>query len=194
VGDPRPSHWPANVDPFTGAGAGIDWAHRAIHDGRSFSVTARNLALAAGGTLVLAWRTPPTTERFIHILVSWLTEEEGVMELLEGATWDINTGTAAAIYCRNRVLDSAAKLLENIRPGGTFEATQALVQDPTTLTGPVIYRQSSFVGRAAEGIRRGEHEWILKPSTNYAVRVTNENGVNKGGEIEIDWYELVVNP
>lgn len=186
---PKPSSNPGGLDAMTGHYIILSHGHHEIHEGCSYTAHARATALGSSAALALAFKTPPATSGLAHLLVSWVSEGKAKVEILETAGWTTNTGTLVPIYSRNRESPGSSALQEDKTSTPTFTATQQVLQDPTALTGTVIHTQTSYAGNFATGGARGLQEFVLKAGTQYAVRITNEDGSAKGIEIEIDWYE-----
>ncbi len=170
----------------TNANVVITSDHAAIHAGEGFSVyiTADNLANGASRNVAL---TMPDTG-YVHLKFydAWISNSQGLLELYEDPH-TVSGGASLIPVNRRRlgtprisgvtVLDGAtvtlnegdhnAQRLEVLRFGGGG-------------TGPQ--------GRAG-GDRSTDIEWVLKPSTSYVLRVTNNSSVAADIGVWIFWYE-----
>lgn len=193
AGDPMPveiaasSASIADVDAMSNALKTIDLGHHEIHEGAMFICEVVDTTMGASDTIALAFKTPAGTKR-VHMVVSWSTKTEAHVELIEGPTWDNQTGTQAPIYNRHRDSATASILLEDQSTAG-FTATGTLGANPTSLTGgTVVWNDYTWSSKNVGAISRGASEFILAVSTQYAVRLTS--GVtSNAGEITLDWYE-----
>ena len=165
----------------------IDSAHHEVHEGDAFEACVVNDSMGSGATLALAFKTAAGTKR-MHLLMAFDTAAGGHLELLEGATWDAESGTEATIHNRKRetTMASSGVLADQAQAG--FLASDVMHKDPSTLAGTAICAQYAFGANKTPAGARGAAEWILKPETQYAVRLTADNASN-GGFIGLTWYE-----
>jgi len=94
----------------------------------------------------------------------------------EGAT--STGGTAFTPVIRNRNYTTASQV--------------AMVVNPTVnTTGDLIDAQflPGGVGKKSGGGDAQSLEFVLKPLTNYLIRMTNVNGTAHTGHITLEWYE-----
>ncbi len=178
-----------SVDEATRAIITISLAHHEIHSGSSYFTQASDLALADEGTLVLAFKTPDTTE-WGHFIATFITNGDANLDGIEGATWDNQSGSQNPIYNRNRNPGNSSAMLEDESSAG-FLATDNVILNPTSLAGGTIIDSVYTFGEKekAEGGTRGVLEWILKQDTQYAIRVTNNAGGENKIQLKLNWYE-----
>ena len=146
--------------------------------------------MATTETLILAFKTPTGTKR-AHLTVAFATLVGGFLEVIEGPTWDTNTGTETVIF--NRLREASMKssiLLEDKTDTPNFTATDNVLANPTTFAGGTAIRTIYAFGsqnRLAAGARDIE-EIPLKPDTAYGVKFTAVGNSNKA-QVFMDWYE-----
>ena len=163
------------------------YPHHEVHEGASFRCVAVDTTLDDTETLSLAFQTPAGTKR-AHMLIGWATAGAAHVELLEGPTWDDQSGTAAVIWNRFRDTPGSSVLLED-QAQAAFTASDALHMNPTTLAGgDSIELGRDFSSTKNTSQNRGSAEWVLDPGVQYAILLTSDvNG--SSGFIELDWYE-----
>lgn len=182
---------PIRSDSMTDVLSVIDYAHHEIHGGSSFTSSAHADPLADAATLVLAFRTPDSTER-PHMFTGFSTLVGGFLELWEDPTWTAGTGAQVAIINRLRVRPlHASTLLEDTT--GAFLATDNVIQDPAGLNVAAatclhVHYAFGVTPRPSQSKRRADHEFVLEPDTQYAVRFTAV-GNNNAAQILLNWYE-----
>jgi hypothetical protein len=108
-----------------------------------------------------------------------------------GASWGLyavptTTADGAAVTVQNR---------HRVYHGTVGHISTTTVFSAPTVTGTGTQLDGEFLGSGGAGSKSGAQsraldEWVLKPSTNYLVRVTNLSG-NNGmvGVIHIRWYQ-----
>lgn len=167
----------------------LDAPHHEIHEGDSFCSSAVDTSMGNGDTLVLAFKTMAGTKR-AHIVVQFLALSGGHVEILEGPTWDNESGSLNPIFNRKRT--SPALLSEMLEDSGqaAFTATGNLVLNPTTLAGGTALCPEYSFGTVSKPAVSGRElvEWVLRPDTQYAVRLTADAASNKG-QLILAWYE-----
>ena len=179
----------AKTDRMTGVQMAITYPHHEIHGGSSFFTVVTNESMADNDTLVIAFKTPAGTKR-MHMVWSASTLVGCHMDMLEGPSWTQGTGTAVAIMNRYRQASPDSSMLLEDKNQATFTASDEIIQDPTSLSGgsaslPVYI----FGDKKTTGGEGGDRdEWIMKPDSTIAIRMTADGGSNKG-QIILSWYE-----
>ena len=176
-------------DEMTNSLITISYEHHEIHEGDSFVVSIVDTTMASAETLVLAFKTPAGTKR-AHLIYEYSTLTGAHCELIEGPTWDQGSGAAVTITNRLRAASPASSILLENRGQVTFTASDEMISNPTTLSGGTVIDTNYSFGsnKLPESSRRGQHEFILKPDSTYAIRFTSDASSNKG-QIIVDWYE-----
>lgn len=176
---------PLRLDDDTEGLFTIDVAHAQIHEGNSYLSWAEDLDLDSTQTLVLAFKTDATKE--MHLTIETDGTVAGNVQLLEGVTWDTNTGAQNPIYNRDRNSINTSTVLEDT--DGSFDPTMNLNLNPTSLAGGTIIDKHRFgVGKKVGGDVRERDEIILDKGILYAVKVTSEENDNVV-LLKLKWYE-----
>jgi hypothetical protein len=164
-------------DRFTDAVLSTDTLHYYTHEGAAFSATVYTASLGNGATLILRISTG---SKYAHMHATASGGGACIVEMLEEAEFSA-PGAAVSSYNRNR--NSPTLSVHNLYKDPTISS------DGTNF-GTILLPGSSkgAVGGGGEG--GGRNEWILKPSTEYAIRLTNTEGVAADYSIDALWYEL----
>ena len=170
-------------DKYTNALVVISEPHHLTHVGLVFHSSHKHTGLANLASEDILIRVPSGS--YPHMNRIKLATGGGNIDILiyEGA--DIAaTGSAISAYNTNR--------------NSTLTPNVTLFEAPTVTTyGTEIHRQwlppaGAGVGMSAQGVADAEagEEWILAPSTDYIIQITNNSGDAIDFLIEILWYEL----
>jgi len=167
----------ADVDSIVGAFHTIDVLHHEIHLGTAFFVSFKTVdatPLADNATLIFALTIGA---KAIHVISTGMIGGDGEKEVLEGST--ITGGTATTVYNRNRTFLTAT--------------TVTVVRDPTVnAAGTLIDNQfipGGTGGQTLGGTSGPRNEWVFKPATVYAIRMTNRSGNVQPASLAVEWYE-----
>lgn len=165
------------------AGNGVvnaESAHHEIHEGMSFSahIPVPSLNNNVSYDVLIKVGTGA-----IHCVPAVSTSLGGSWGLYASPT---TTGDGTPITVNNRRRSSQGV--------AGFVSTTTVFSAPT-VTGAGTQLDGEFLGSGAAGSKSGAQsraldEWILKPATNYLIRVTNLSG-NNGmvGTIHVKWYQ-----
>ena len=180
---------PQKVDRLTGSIITIDYAHHEVHGGSSFASDVVDTTLANAETICLAFKTAAGTKR-IHLIEKWIVLVSGYIDLIEGPTWTNQTGTKVPIYNRKRETTMKSSVLLEDQAQLGFVASNNVIGNVTGLSGgTTISTEYAFGTRRSPASRaRGTNEWILKPDTQYCIRLTSTANSN-AAQIILDWYE-----
>jgi len=152
----------------------LDYAHKEIHSGSSFTVSYK-ADIAQSGVLDLLIVTP-NTSKYAHMTYEIDCELETDMLLYEGVT--ATAGSAVVAYNRDR--------------NNLTAATVVVTSTPTAITEGTTVIRSFHIGsgKTTGGGDRAAHEFILKKNTKYLFRLTNaiSNAANYMA-VKLDWYE-----
>lgn len=169
-------------DDYSCALTTIDSAHRNIHEGFSYHATGRVASLANGASLEMLIVTGALCFPHINSALFSLADSPADIETYKDTTVSAN-GTEVPSWNRN--LNSSNVAGCKLYSGPTITADGEQIHDrfiPDT-GGTGI----NDVGTISPNF--GE-EWILTPSSNFMIRLTN----NSGGAIQLSfemlWYEL----
>lgn len=169
-------------DRLTHAVAVISSEHRQTHDGMTFHFTERFAALANLGVHNVLFKVPAGTYPHAYTFRFSIQDAPVNIEIYEGTTVSAD-GSAVSTFNRNR--NSTRTPTCTAFTGPTITGDGTLIHDryvPSAGGSGV-----NTVGIIGDGA--GE-EWLLKPSTNYLIRLTNNSGGAIDGTYEMLWYEL----
>ena len=189
IADPTDTTRKGEFDALFTIPVAIDVAHHEIHEGDSFTCNAVDITLASAATMILAFKTPAGTKR-AHIVYRFITLTGGHLEVIEGVTWDNQSGTKQAILNRKREasMDSSGLLEDQAQAG--FVASDNMILNPTTVAGGTVINTAYAFGQKNQftGASRDTEEIDLKPDTQYAFKFTSDAASNKA-QLIVDWYE-----
>lgn len=172
-----------SYDPYAYAVTVIQEQHRLIHDGYYYQTSGKETALANAGVVDFLLTVPAGT--FPHIQTMKLNFGRGGIDFVayEGTTVSGN-GSAITTQNVNRNSSNTPSLELYSGPTVTDVGTPIFtLWVPPTATG---------TGQSADGVAgigQGS-EWMLAPSTNYLVRITNNSGSTIDWSYEFSWYEI----
>ena len=162
-------------DPTVDALVTIDTSHHEIHEGEMFSYTEVNdLSNGAIRNILIV-----TAAKQDHLFITITSESECGFKFYEAATAS-NNGTGVSDYNRNRPL------------AATLAPVTLLFHTPTVAggaEGTLLFSTHWGSGKGVGGQGRTYEEWILKPSTKYLLRITNETASANQVAIDLQWYE-----
>lgn len=167
-----------NVDPVTGSVGVIDINHLAAHLGLAFHSSGKVPAVAIGGELDFYMEVPADlAPHWSRVLLNF---GDGDIDVTTFENTIVSAvGTEIPSYCTNRVDKNVAGL--KLYSGATITD----IGDPLhTLWAPPTASQGAHVVGISD-ITNGE-EWIMAPSTGYAIRIKN----NSGSIITMSWEML----
>lgn len=155
----------------------VDVNHQRNHDGRAYQawrLYPDSAKLAAGASCDIVFAAGPGTR--MHLTLDAVLMGDAELYIYEGAT--STGGTAFTPINRNR--------------NYTDSSNVAMVMNPTvTATGTLLDAQflAGGVGKKSGGGSSQSLEFVLKPLTNYLIRLTNVNGTAHSGYVAMEWYE-----
>jgi hypothetical protein len=160
------------IDPSTEVLSTISYDHHEVHDGSSYLV-GQSFQLAA-----LATRTylldPSSATKLAHLNMAVSSTVFASYELTEAPTV---TASGSVLHAINR------------RRTVTASPTMTIYQAPTTTAAGSVVETSYNGGTASNGQQsRSGLEYILDPSKNYLLTVTNYGAVCSFS-VKLDWYE-----
>jgi hypothetical protein len=171
------------MDPFSHALTTLDEIHRLTHDGFVYHTSGKVTGMINANVDDFLLSVPAVT--FPHFQRLQITAGEGDIDMLvyEGTTTSAD-GAAVSVFNVNRnssnTPDTVLTTGPTVTDVGTLIHTQWI---PPSATG---------VGQSPAGVvgeTNGE-EWVLKPSTKYLVRITNNSGSTISYRYEMLWYEI----
>lgn len=170
-------------DKFSRAITVIQEPHRMSHEGFMYHTSGKVTGMIDANVDDFLFVTPALT--FPHLQRLEFTFGAGDIDIVAYE----DTTTSA---------DGALVTTHNTNRNSTNTPNLEIYQGPTvTGVGTLIHTQwvqptSTGVGQTANGVSNvsnGE-EWLLKPSTKYLIRVTNNSGATINYRFEALWYEI----
>ena len=153
--------------------------HSKIHAGEFFTLAVKQLSLANSATLEILISVPATHSMHARFLGN---VSGTVSVLLSEAPTTSAAGIAATPQNRRR---TGTPPTANV----TITLGPTVTDDGTTLYDGVIPGGSILGSGGSSG---SFEEWVLKPDTDYLVRLTNISGVTINVGQVIDFYEVAV--
>ena len=155
----------------------VDVNHQRNHDGRAWvawKIYPESAKLAAGTSCNIVFAAAAGVRP--HMTVEALLMGDAELYIYEGPT--TTGGTPFTPVNRNRNYTTSSDVAMVINP--TVNTTGTLI-DAQFLPGGV--------GKKSGGGDAQSLELVLKPLTNYLVRMTNVNGTDHPGHLQLEWYE-----
>jgi len=150
----------------------------AVYEGKAFGVSSYG-SINAGQSLTMIGNTDGKYIHFNGLLISF--SSGGVLlEFLENPTV-VSQGSLQIISNRNRSLNISASM--SVYFGGSITGGTLIFTDKP----PIIPGVGQRVSSANSGIDAG---WILKPSTIYAIKLTNTTSETVAFSASFGWTEL----
>jgi hypothetical protein len=186
-----PDHWrnhqnneeQRKFDRFAHAVTVISEPHRMGHDGFMFHVSGPAVSVVDTAILDHLLIVPAFTYPHLNRIRATVGKGDCTVQLYESTTVSDN-GDLVTPRNTNRNSSNTPSTL--------------LLSDPTvTGVGDLLHTTwipptATGVGQTADGVSNAEfgEEWVLKPSTNYLIRITNNSGVTIDVDLELLWYEI----
>ena len=155
----------------------VDVNHQRNHDGRAWmawKIYPASAKLASGSSCDIVFASAAGVRP--HVTVDALLMGDAELYIYEDPT--TTGGTAFTPVNRNRNYATSSDVAMVINP--TVSSTGTLI-DAQYLAGGV--------GKKAGGGAAQSLEYVIKPLTNYLVRMTNVNGTSHPGHLRLEWYE-----
>jgi hypothetical protein len=163
------------IDASTHSLTTIDYAHKEIHSGSTFTTTRFVAGLGNGATSMILLKTPDTT-KYAHLLYEFNSTVDGSFTITAEVT-TVADGTLLNILNRDR--------------NSATTATCVATHTPNTPSGGTIIRQR-YIGvggvNRTGGTDRNTDEIILRRNTKYLFTFTNGAASNNVSLI-LNWYE-----
>lgn len=167
---------PLPVDDTTNSVEMIEWEHSRIHDGKGFT-NSYLYTIANNATVYHLLRNGAGNYPHIRTLLVSAGGSPIEIHLCEAPTVS-DTGTLHTSTNNNRVSTNVSSL--QIYSGATVS------NDGLLLASDIILSGKSTGGAGTENAQR---EWILKPSTDYVIKLVNVGAGNTSYNMKIFWYE-----
>ena len=167
-------------DQFTGARSSMNSDHVYIHKGRLFE-TFRNASVNAAATMDISFLTSATG--YVHIRPSAVSTsgDKVTIAFYEGVIMTVGTGMTAYNHNRNSV----------IVPTAIVKHTPTVTNTGTLIAQGYIGGGTGVGGSRSGGERGDINEWVLKPNTQYLLRLTNGSSAANIIQANVLWYEEI---
>lgn len=155
-------------------------AHTQIHHGQMFTADHIVASLANNAVIDVVITTP--SNDWPHIIIKASIGGDGLLQIFEGTVFTGGTPITAV----------------NHKFYSTNTADETIVHTPTISNDGTNkidhYIPGGTGGIATGGVGGRSEELVLKPSTNYLVRLTNVSGTARRAGLELMWYQAGVIP
>lgn len=155
----------------------IESVHQKTHEGRYFSGGCYEAALANSASLNILVQIGASSTYHARFAAS--CGGDSTLLIFEGCTFSA-AGTAVTVSNHNR---SSSKIFD-----GTVTCAPTLTTDGTQLNGTAFIPGGSR-GQASGGEGGFHNEFILKVSTAYLLRITNNSGQNMKCALSFEGYQ-----
>jgi hypothetical protein len=164
----------------------IESDHYELHEGGAFTAYIYDTDLDNTETLNICFKTADT-DSYMHVTKAVFNTVRSLFEMLEAPTVTAGSGTDRDAVNRRRTSTNTATILSMAETPakGKYTYNATITNDGTLLFAETIGGGSG--PSATAGATRGTSEWILKPNTIYAFRLT---GLANDGNasIDLEWY------
>ena len=155
----------------------VNELQNSVHDGLAFGLSSHS-TLTAGSSLIMLGVTGTRQVHFDGFLCD-VSQGQFLVELYESPT--VTTlGTLQDSRRRNRINTNTSQML--VYAGGTVSANGTLISDDYIIN---IGQGNNIVGGTA-GLDDG---FVLKPSTTYMIKLTNQAGTTTTYNAKFAWHE-----
>lgn len=171
------------IDTLSGFPGIISSVHAHAHRGKVFHMAVKQTGLADTASAEFLIRVPAAIYPHVHRFRVNLSAGDVDIVQYEGATITA-PGTPVSTFNTNRNSSNVPSTLIYGAPTVGADGTEIhRMWTPSMGTG---------IGQSQVGISDAEagEEWILKPSTDYLMRITNNSGAALSFWAEMLWYEL----
>ena len=172
-----------SIDKYTNNQIYLDYLHYQIQNGQMYnSHRYFQVTQASSQDFFLN-----TGAKDVHSVFEVSVSGKAVVYLYEGVT--INGNTVAAVNpTYNMERASGNTCLSYCGYGTGFSTNTEVTLETILLPGGGGPASSAKIGAVA----RSETEWVLKPSTRYMIRITNQDTNTITASMEVEFYELDV--
>jgi len=183
------------IDASTNALITMDHELHEIHAGGSFTVHVDNTTANTDDHRTLLGFETPAGTKWAHMIVLIGASNPAEAFFYEGITIDDDEGVELTIEDRNRNTDNTSVLLSFENPAVAGLVTwmnETQLATANFVSGTILDHFQVIAGsgpKALGGTSRSTEEWILKPSTKYAVVIQNVGASTNLHEIHLDWDE-----
>ncbi len=172
-------------DGYTKAMMTVDYAHHEVHSGSHYFIDFA-IDIPAQDILDMRFTTPDTT-KWLHMIISVRTQEEGLFELYENAPI-LNADTALAASNSNRNSSKISGISNIDYIINTSVANANLDTDISSATKLRFSLLGSNQGNVS-GEHRNDNELVLRQGTAYMFRIHNQISSTRYASFVMNWYE-----
>jgi len=193
---------PLPLERTTGAVVEVDYDHHMIHRGQAFTAfyqqtTPTNI----GEQTAIAFNTPTAAEARIHMLVDAWANDDSTFAIREStnATLDQETNLAVRNRDRSSAATSLLSTIETVPVVGSvsrFDVAEGAAAALAAAGGLTLHTEILAVAAGApfgsilNAQYRGQREWILLPSVEYIIILTNRTINDTIHRLSLNWYEM----
>jgi hypothetical protein len=167
----------APYDSVSGAPYFLDVAHYEIHYGGMFHAEFVDDSVADDGTVDVLLRTGASAD---HAIFEVAVGGQSSVQMFEAPEVGV-AGTEISSLNMNRLITRTAETLLYHTP--TITATGAITMVDRIIPAGAT-AQTRVGGQSSKGV-----EWVLAPSTDYLLRITNTSGGAVPVSVMFEWYE-----
>ena len=167
----------APYDSVSGAPYFLDVAHYEIHYGGMFHAEFVDDSVADDGTVDVLLRTGASAD---HAIFEVAVGGQSSVQMFEAPEVG-DAGTEISSLNMNRLITRTAETLLYHTP--TITATGAITMVDRIIPAGAT-AQTRVGGQSSKGV-----EWVLAPSTDYLLRITNTSGGAVPVSVMFEWYE-----
>ncbi len=163
--------------------------HHQVHNGNHFE-THVNSEFGTVASLAFAFKVEAGVKR-PHMVIDWTVTDKALIELIEGPTWDTNTGTVLVPINNNRSFIKTSILQEDKTATPNWTSNGVLVNPANIIGGIVLHSHYAYLSRSVGGSSSlPRHEWVLAPGQTYVIRMIKDTANCYMGIIP-HWYEHI---
>jgi len=163
----------------------IDYAHHEIHGGSTYRLQTNSDTIGNGGEISISFYVPDQPKQ-PHMIWEFVHEGDMTMTVLEGTTLTLGTGTD--VTCKNSNRNSAnTSVLQGVATGALVSGS--VTSGATYSGGSTISLKRNYAAKNTAGMGARRAEVVLATDTYYTFVLANNEAVNQGGQIRLEWYE-----
>lgn len=180
VGNDVPIQVEDGYDRFTGSRKAMTSDHSYIHDGLLFE-TFYKASVNAAANMDISILTPAATAGYVHLRPSAVSGSGDKITITLHEAVTMTGGTGLTSYNHNR---------NSTKTAGVVAKHTPTVTNTGTAIGQGFIGGGTGVGGSVSGGERGEqNEWVLKPTTQYLLRINNASSAANIINANVLWYE-----
>lgn len=168
----------ASLDQVVNAQVTVDMLHHQIHLGHLYEASALDTNVADAGTFEVLVQTGLASP---HLRGQFAAAGSARIQIYEGSAFS-DAGTPVAAVNRNRNSANTAE--------ATVTHTPTISDDGDLLLDDLLPGGLGVLGRSIGSSLSTFEEFVLKPSENYLLRLTNISGTASPVSISLAFYEV----